>query len=100
MGITVTDNEYASRFEARDGDTVAGFADYLRDDRLAVYPHTQVRPEYEGRGIGGALARAALEDARRRGLRALVACPFIADWLTRHPEYDDVAFEPGSDATD
>ncbi|WP_052849964.1 GNAT family N-acetyltransferase [Streptomyces avicenniae] len=102
MGITVTDNEDAGRFEATDDDTgvVAGFADHLRDDRLAVYPHTEVRPEYEGRGIGGSLARAAMEDTRRRGLRALVVCPFLTDWLTRHPEYDDLTFRPGSSASD
>ncbi|WP_129838718.1 GNAT family N-acetyltransferase [Streptomyces sp. RFCAC02] len=100
MSITVTDNGAARRFEARDGDTVAGFADYLRDDRQVIYPHTQVDHAYEGRGVGSALARAALDDARERGLTAIAACPFIAAWLDRHPEYADTARRPDSDVTD
>ncbi|RKN44075.1 GNAT family N-acetyltransferase [Streptomyces hoynatensis] len=90
---TVRDNTEARRFEALADGEPAGFAEYQRSPGLVVYPHTEVRPEFEGRGVGGSLARAALEDARSRGLRALVLCPFMAGWLRRHPEYRDVAMD-------
>jgi predicted GNAT family acetyltransferase len=32
------------------------------------------------------LARAALEFARERNLRVLPVCPFVADYMRRHPE--------------
>jgi predicted GNAT family acetyltransferase len=98
--VTVTDAENSDRFEARIDGALAGYAEYMRTDRLVVYPHTEVDPAYEGRGVGGALARAALDDARRRGLPVLAICPFIAGWMGRHPEYQDLAYQNRSNATD
>jgi hypothetical protein len=49
-----------------------------------------VARSFEGRGIGGRLVAWALEDLRRRGLRIAVECPFVASYLRRHPEYDDL----------
>ncbi|WP_406206483.1 GNAT family N-acetyltransferase [Kitasatospora sp. NBC_01560] len=93
MTVTVRDAEADSRFEAWTGDTLAGFAEYMRSDHLVVFPHTVVEPAFEGQGIGGALARAALDDARRRGLPVLATCPFIKAWMVRHPEYAELAYE-------
>ncbi|MBC6457270.1 GNAT family N-acetyltransferase [Actinomadura sp. HBU206391] len=98
--VRVTDAEGSDRFEARIDGELAGFAEYMRTGRLVVYPHTEVEPAYEGRGIGSALARAALDDARRRGLPVLAICPFIAGWMSRHPEYQDLAYQNRSTATD
>ncbi|MFF8770992.1 GNAT family N-acetyltransferase [Kitasatospora sp. NPDC015120] len=100
MTVTIRDAEQARRFEARVGDTLAGFAEYLRSDELVVYPHTVVEPAYEGQGIGGTLARAALDDARARGLAVLATCPFIKAWMARHPEYLDLAYENRSRVSD
>ncbi len=88
----VEDNPEESRYEARLGDRIVGIAEYeLADDRgPIVFVHTEVLPDAEGQGVGGALARTALDDVRRRGLRMVVECPFIASWLRRHPEYDDL----------
>ncbi|MFE7558742.1 GNAT family N-acetyltransferase [Kitasatospora sp. NPDC057500] len=100
MTVTIRDAEGAGRFEAWLGNTLAGFAEYLRSEELVVYPHTVVEPAYEGQGIGGALARAALDDARERGLAVLATCPFIKAWMSRHPEYLDLAYENRSRVTD
>jgi uncharacterized protein len=89
--LTVIDAEESSRFEARGGNgTLAGFLEYVRSDDLVVYPHTEVDPAFEGQGVGGTLARAALDDARARGLKVRAGCPFVAGWLVRHPEYKDL----------
>ena len=55
-----------------------------------MFTHTEVADRFEGRGVGGALARAALDDVRDRGERAVPICPFIAEWIQRHPDYDDL----------
>ncbi len=40
--------------------------------------------------IGSAIARAALDSARARGLRVIPQCPFIRAYIERHPEYQDL----------
>ena len=59
-------------------------------DRI-VLVHTEVLPDAEGMGVGSRLARGALDDARARGLKVSVICPFITAYLRRHPgEYEDL----------
>jgi hypothetical protein len=99
---TVTRNSDRRRYEAAvGGTTVAGFLDYQETSELVVLTHTEVDASFEGRGVGGALARAALDDTRDRGLKALVICPFILAWLRTHHEYRDVLFNaPPATVTD
>ena len=90
--ILVEDNPEESRYEARIGDRLLGIAEYeLADESGPItFTHTEVLPDVEGQGVGGRLARTALDDVRRRGLRAVVECPFIASWVRRHRDYDDL----------
>jgi predicted GNAT family acetyltransferase len=100
--VTVTNNAAKRRYEAVVGPAdIAGFVDYQETSELVVLTHTEVDPAFEGRGVGGALARAALDDIRERRLKALVVCPFILGWLGRHPDYRDLLFNaPPSRASD
>ncbi|MEU0572889.1 GNAT family N-acetyltransferase [Nonomuraea sp. NPDC005983] len=98
--ITVTDNHTANRFEAHDGETLAGFSAYIRTAELVAFVHTEVDPAYEGRGVGSLLAREGVESVRAEGLRVLAVCPFIAGWLTRHPEYAHLEYRAASKVTD
>ena len=41
----------------------------------------------EGRGIGGALAKAGLEFARANHLQVVPLCPFVRSYIERKPEY-------------
>ena len=34
--------------------------------------------------------KAALDDAKRQGLEVTPLCPFVADYIRRHPEYEDL----------
>ena len=52
--------------------------------------HTEVDEALEGRGLGSRLVATALEDARREGLEVVPLCPFVAAFIDRHPEYQDV----------
>jgi predicted GNAT family acetyltransferase len=88
--VTVSDNAAERRYEARLGDRVAAFSEYrIAGDRV-VFLHTETEPDLEGRGIGSALVRGALDDVRGRGLRVTARCPFVSAWLRRHPDYADL----------
>lgn len=89
--IQVIDNQAEHRYEALLDGTVAGFAEYRLGNSTITFTHTIVEPEFEGKGIGGALARGALDDVRRQGNRQVVPrCPFIKAWIERHPDYQDL----------
>jgi predicted GNAT family acetyltransferase len=87
--IPVVNNEAERRFEARLGDEVA-FAEYRLRDGVIILPHTVVPDAFAGKGVGGQLARAALSYAREQGLEVVPTCPFIAAYVTKHPEWHDI----------
>lgn len=83
------------RYEATLDGRAAGFAAYEDGpDGVRVLTHTEVDPASEGRGVGGDLARAALDDIRGRGWRVDPQCPFVAGWIDRHPDYADLVASP------
>jgi predicted GNAT family acetyltransferase/glutaredoxin len=86
----VVDVPEKSRYELRLGDRLIGLAAYHRRDGRIALTHTEVDEACEGRGFGAMLAAAALEDARAQGLEVAPLCPFIAHYLTRHPEYEEL----------
>ncbi len=94
--LQLTNNTRAGRWEARVDGTLAGFLRYRSVGGRTVLVHTEVDPAFEGRGVGSALARGALEAARADGGRVRVICPFVRSYLRRHPEFADAA-EPTSD---
>jgi predicted GNAT family acetyltransferase len=86
--VVVTNNPDRNRYEARLGDEAAGFAAYRLSPGVIAFTHTEVDDRFEGRGVGSALARAALDDVRETGEReVLPLCPFIKAWIERHPDY-------------
>ncbi|HKM62172.1 MAG TPA: GNAT family N-acetyltransferase [Acidisphaera sp.] len=83
------DNTARGRYEM-DVDGDVAFVTYeTKPDRL-ILVHTEVPRALEGRGIGSALARAVLDDIRRRGLRVEPRCPFIAAFIARHSDFADL----------
>jgi predicted GNAT family acetyltransferase len=91
MNIVVTNVPAELRYEARDGEALAGLAAYLlTHNDLIVFTHTEVEAGYEGKGVGSRLARFALDDARERGLGVVPLCPFIKGWIERHQDYADL----------
>jgi hypothetical protein len=94
--VVVVDVPEARRYEVRVGGTVAGFTAYRPVQGRIIFTHTEISPDYEGRGLGSRLAAGALDDVRSRGLLVTPLCPFIAAYIGRHPEYADlVALRPG-----
>ncbi len=94
--VRASRNESARRYEAHLDGTLAGFVEYReRGDEITLI-HTETLAGFEGRGVGTALARHALEDVRTRRAKAVVTCPFIGAYLAKHPgEHDDVVVDRG-----
>ncbi|MEU6262650.1 GNAT family N-acetyltransferase [Saccharopolyspora shandongensis] len=86
----VVDNPDAKRFEIRADGELAGFAEYRLRPKSIAFVHTEIDSRFEGRGLGSALVRTALDDVRERGLAVLPYCPFVRRWISTHPDYLDL----------
>lgn len=60
------------------------------DNRRVVFSHTGVPAALQGRGIAAALVQAGLDWARREQLRVIPACSYVAVYMRRHPETQDL----------
>ena len=80
----VADNEAQSRFEIRSECLLATLSYRRRGARLVLI-HTEVPAVLEGKGLGGALVAAAVEQAAAQELTLVPLCPFARSWLQRHP---------------
>lgn len=87
--LQVANNQAKHRFEIALGDDVA-FAEYSLVQGGIILPHTEVPEALEGRGIASQLAKAALGYAREHGLEVIPTCPFMAAYITKHPEWHDL----------
>ncbi|WP_024286496.1 GNAT family N-acetyltransferase [Cellulomonas sp. KRMCY2] len=92
-GPEVRRDDARSRYEIVVGGVVAGFSAYRagpQDGDPMVFLHTEVDDAHSGQGLGTLLARGALDDVRLRGRRIVPLCPFIAAFIRRHPEYQEL----------
>ena len=71
----------------------AGAAYYRRVGDRVAFTHTEVSDAFQGRGVGSRLARGALDAVRGRGERVVPLCPFIAGYISGHPEYAELVDE-------
>jgi hypothetical protein len=85
----ITDNTARRRYEL-DIDGATAFVNYRRSAGVISLLHAEVPPALEGRGIGSEMARAVLEAARANGEKVVPACSFIADFIAKNPEFQDL----------
>ena len=91
MNVEVRNNPTQYRYELWADGELAGYTQYGLGRGRIAFVHTEVYDSYEGLGLGSQLARAALDDARARGLVVMPFCPFIAGYIERHlDEYRDL----------
>lgn len=87
---TITHNEKTQRFELhQDGQTA--YLSYQKNGDVLNYNHTIVPPELGGQGIGSQLAKYALDYAKANGKKVVPSCSFVDNYITKHPEYQDVS---------
>jgi len=90
MQTEVVDVPAAGRFEIRVDGRRAGLAAYRRTGSVVSILHTEIDPEFEGKGVGSTLARHTLDAIRAAGGSVLPFCPFFRGYLQRHAEYADL----------
>ena len=88
--VRVAHDPDESQYELWLGQTRAGFLAYRRERDAVVLFHTEVDTEFEGQGLGSRLVGDALADLRNRGLQVVPVCPFVGDFLRRHPEQQNM----------
>ncbi|HEY2187880.1 MAG TPA: GNAT family N-acetyltransferase [Caldimonas sp.] len=71
-------------------DGAPGRLEYRLGPGLMTIVHTEVDPALAGRGVAGALVRAALEHARQQGLKVDAECSYTRSYMERHPETMDL----------
>ena len=83
----VINNKAKKRYEVA-VDNFLAIADYIETGEGVVFmTHTEVPVELEGKGIGSALVKFALQDIKDRGLKVSPMCPFVRAYIERHPEW-------------
>lgn len=70
-----------------------GLADFYDRDGVRVFPHTEVDPRYQGRGLATILVREALTATREAGLRVVPQCWMVAEFIEKNPEFADMTGE-------
>ena len=90
MTYDIRNNESESRFETTvDGHTAFAMYDLEDPDRI-VFTHTEVPPELSGRGLAQLIVKTGLEHAREHKLKVVPQCSYVAAYIKRNPEYEEL----------
>jgi hypothetical protein len=85
--LAVTNNAKSRRYEITANGEPAGLLTYRLHEERVVFLHAEVDSRFEGHGVGSRLAREALDDVIGQGKQITPLCPFVNDYIHRHPEY-------------
>ena len=78
-------------FYLMDGETEMGQMEIgIRGSVMTVY-HTEVKPEFEGKGLAKKLFNEMVSYARNNQLKVIAICPYVHAQFKRHAEeYKDI----------
>ncbi|SFD81948.1 GNAT family N-acetyltransferase [Flavobacterium phragmitis] len=80
-------------FEATEDGKEAGKMTYTwAGDSKFIIDHTEVSPEFNGKGVGKKLVMASVEYARANNLKIIPLCPFAKSVFDKVEEIRDVLF--------
>lgn len=80
-------------FEAIEDGKEAGKMTYTwAGDSKFIIDHTEVSPDFNGKGVGKKLVMAAVEYARSNNLKIIPLCPFAKSVFDKVEEIRDVLF--------
>lgn len=81
----VVRNDDKGRYEISLDGVLAGFTEFAADNQgRLVFPHTEIDPEFSGRGFGSELIGEAMTDAASRGETVVPRCSFVVRYLQKH----------------
>jgi uncharacterized protein len=90
IGAQTTVTAEEGRYTIAVEDKTVGLADFADRGDQRVFFHTEVDPEYGGRGLATVLVEKALNAARDEGKRVVPVCSMVVTVLKKHPEFDDI----------
>lgn len=76
-------------FIDEDGEWIAELS-YVKDDTTMTIDHTETDEKLRGEGIGQDMIKAAVEYARKNGLKINPACPYARKVIEETPEFQDI----------
>jgi predicted GNAT family acetyltransferase len=91
MSRAVQHNLAQQRFEWLE-DGMLSVLDYQLQNGVMAITHTGVPEAVGGRGIAADLAKSALDTAREQGWGVRPLCSYVAAYIRRHKEYEDLVF--------
>jgi len=89
MTEAVRDNPARRRFELEVEAHIA-FTEYKLASGVITFVHTEVPKALAGRGVATRLVKGALDQVRARGLKVVAKCPFVAGFIAKHRDYQDL----------
>jgi predicted GNAT family acetyltransferase len=89
----LTNNSIRHRYEMVVDDWTA-YMTYAQAENTITLVHTSVPTALEGKGVGSNLVRAVLENVRTKDLKVVAECAFVAGFIKRHPEFQDLLGDP------
>jgi uncharacterized protein len=90
MEISIADNPASKHVELHVDGRVAGFLAYQRTGDMVTFTEIDTDLDMAGQGLGLVLVRKALDAADAEKLSVVPACPFVRDFIKRHPVYLDL----------
>ena len=97
MGENITHNKELNRFEYITPEATA-YIEYEISEKVMDLSHTIVPELLEGRGLGGALVKHALDYARSNGFRIIPTCWFVDKFVKKFKDYQDLVIEISEDS--
>lgn len=76
------EHKYYAVLDGHEGHVV-----YSEEGGTRNFHHTFVPPEFRGQGIAEKIVRHALDDTKKQGLRYAATCPYVVDFIEKHPEF-------------
>jgi predicted GNAT family acetyltransferase len=86
MSISVVKNNELNRFEIYFDGELAGFVEFKVSNQKISYTHTEIDPEFGGKGLGRQLIKEALDEALEQNLEVAPYCSFVSAYIKKNSE--------------
>ena len=81
----------AEQYVVFEGEDMLGYAVYDLAGPTMRILHAEVPASKRGKGLGGVVTRAVLDEIRTGSqYRVLALCPYVASFIRKNPEYEDL----------
>jgi len=93
MEIIQENEERRGAFKAIEDGKEAGVMTYTwAGSTKFIIDHTEVNPDFKGKGVGLKMVMKAVEYARANHLKIMPLCPFAKSVFDKNPDITDVLF--------